>query len=592
MKTLEFGLDTFLPVTVDEAGRPISGDQVIRNTVEEAVLAETVGIDSFNIGEHYRTEFMDSAGHVVLAAIASRTERIRLGTAVTVLSTQDPVRLYTDFATLDAVSNGRAQLIVGRGSLTESFPLFGFDLADYEELFEEKLDLLVRLLREQPVTWSGNFRSALTNQFVSPPIPEGHIPTWVGVGGSPQSVVRAARFGLPLMLAVIAGKPERFAPYVELYKRALQQHGQPELPIGLHSLGFVAETDDEALEIQWPYYKEQFDWAARERGWRPPTYEQFLAEVDHGSMYVGSPETVANRIAAAMQTLSLSRFDLLYAVGRVPHDQRIATIELYGREVIPRVRELLAATPETGHAPAVRQELTMAVAATASADGVASAPNPEVDDLRLGIVGAGKYGTTLARAAIAAGYDVAISGSGPADDIALTVDVLAAGAHAATTDEVVRHADIIVLAVPTHRFRELSRDLFAGKILIDAMNYWQPVDGDDPELTTAPGGTSTIVQERFPSARVVKSLNQLGYHQLEENQRPKGEPDRIAIGAAGDDRLAVRKVMRLLDRLGFDPVDAGPLKNGSALEPDGSPIATTYSADQLSQLISLRTARD
>ena len=352
MKTPEFGLDTFLPVTVDGAGLPIGGDQVIRNTVEEAVIAETVGIDSFNIGEHYRREFMDSASHVILAAIASRTERIRLGTAVTVLSTQDPVRLYTDFATLDAVSNGRAQLIVGRGSLTESFPLFGFDLADYEELFEEKLDLLVRLLREQPVTWSGNFRSSLTNQFVSPPISEGHIPTWVGVGGSPQSVVRAARFGLPLMLAVIAGKPERFAPYVELYKRALQEHGQPELPIGLHSLGFVAETDDEALEIQWPYYKEQFDWAAQERGWRPPTYEQFLAEVDHGSMYVGSPETVANRIAAAMQALSLSRFDLLYAVGRVPHDQRIATIELYGREVIPRVRELLAATSEADHAPA------------------------------------------------------------------------------------------------------------------------------------------------------------------------------------------------------------------------------------------------
>jgi alkanesulfonate monooxygenase SsuD/methylene tetrahydromethanopterin reductase-like flavin-dependent oxidoreductase (luciferase family) len=169
----------------------------------------------------------------------------------------------------------------------------------------------------------------------------------VGVGGSPQSVVRAARFGLPLMLAIIAGKPERFAPYVELYKRALQQHGQPELPIGLHSLGFVAETDDEALKIQWPYYKEQFEWAARERGWRPPTYEQFLSEVDHGSMYVGSPETVANRIAATMNALSLSRFDLLYALGRVPHDLRMATIELYGREVIPRIRELLAAAPET-----------------------------------------------------------------------------------------------------------------------------------------------------------------------------------------------------------------------------------------------------
>jgi probable LLM family oxidoreductase len=346
MSTFEFGLDTFLPITVDRAGHPISGDQAIRNTVEEGVLAEAVGIDSFNIGEHYRTEFMDSAGHVVLAAIASRTERIRLGTAVTVLSTQDPVRLYSNFATLDAVSNGRAQLIVGRGSLTDSFPLFGFDLADYEELFEEKLDLLTRLLREQPVTWSGAFRSPLTEQFVSPPIPEGHIPTWVGVGGSPQSVVRAARFGLPLMLAIIAGRPERFAPYVELYKRALAQHGQPQLPVGLHTLGFVAGSDREAIEIQWPYYKEQFERAALERGWRPPTYEQFLAEVDHGSMYVGSPATVANRIATVVRTLSLSRFDLHYAIGRVPHDQRLAMIELYGREVIPRVRELLDATSE------------------------------------------------------------------------------------------------------------------------------------------------------------------------------------------------------------------------------------------------------
>jgi probable LLM family oxidoreductase len=350
----EFGLDTFMPVTVDDAGRPVSGDQVIRDTVEEAVLADSVGIDSFNIGEHYRTDFMDSASHVVLAAIAGRTERIRLGTAVTVLSTQDPVRVYNNFATLDAVSDGRAQLIVGRGSLTDSFPLFGFDLADYEELYEEKLDLLTRLLRDQPVTWSGDFRSALSDQVVSPPIPAGNIPTWVGVGGSPQSVLRAARFGLPLMLAVIGGNPKRFAPYVELYKRALADQGQPALPIGLHSLGFVAPTDEEAMEIQWPYYKEQFDQAARERGWRPPTYEQFLNEVDHGSMYVGSPETVAKRIAAAARTLQLSRFDLLYAVGRVPHAQRLATIELYGREVIPRVRELLAAAPAADDTLAAR----------------------------------------------------------------------------------------------------------------------------------------------------------------------------------------------------------------------------------------------
>lgn len=228
----------------------------------------------------------------------------------------------------------------------------------------------------------------------------------------------------------------------------------------------------------------------------------------------------------------------------------------------------------------------MAVAATELRQGLASATGREADDLRLGLVGAGKLGTTLARAAIAAGYDVAISGSGPADEIALTVDVLALGARAATTDEVLRHAAIIVLAVPTHRFRELPRDLFAGKILIDAMNYWEPVDGDDPELTAAADGTSMVVQERFRSARVIKSLNQLGYHQLEENRRSRGAPDRIAIGAAGDDQLAVRKVMRLLDRLGFDPVDAGPLKNGLTLEPDGSPMAVTYSADQLSKLVS------
>src|ERR1700676_1792943 len=185
----EFGLDTPAFVTVDEPGEELSGDVVIRNTIEEAVLADAVGIDSFNIGEHYRPDLMDSAGHVMLAAIAARTERIRLGTAVTVLSTQDPVRVYTEFATLDAVSNGRAQLIVGRGSLTESFPLFGYDLADYEDIFEEKLELLTRLLRDQPVTWSGKFRSPLTNQSVSPPLPEGHLPTWVGVGGIPQWVI-------------------------------------------------------------------------------------------------------------------------------------------------------------------------------------------------------------------------------------------------------------------------------------------------------------------------------------------------------------------------------------------------------------------
>jgi probable LLM family oxidoreductase len=353
---VEFGLDSFVPITVDESGKELSGDVVIRNTVEEAVLADAVGIDSFNIAEHYRLDMMDSAGHVILAAIAGRTKRIRLGTAVTVLSSQDPVRVYTQFATLDAVSDGRAQLIVGRGSLIESFRLFGYDLADYEELFEEKLDLLIRLLRHQPVTWSGKFRSALTDQYVSPPLPEGHLPTWVGVGGSPQSVIRAARFGLPLMLAVIGGPPGRFAPLAELYRRALEKYGQPRLPIGMHSHGYVARTDQEAVDMQWPHWAHVFERAAAERGWERPTMDRFLAEVADGSLYLGSPETVASKIAWVIRLLGLSRFDLAYATGRMPHEQKLATIELYGREVIPRVRELLT---ESGDAN-LREAMTHA----------------------------------------------------------------------------------------------------------------------------------------------------------------------------------------------------------------------------------------
>ncbi len=213
-------------------------------------------------------------------------------------------------------------------------------------------------------------------------------------------------------------------------------------------------------------------------------------------------------------------------------------------------------------------------------------PSAETGDFRLGIVGAGKLGTTIARMAVAAGYDVALSGSGPAERIALTVEVLAPGARAVSTGEVVRHADLIVLAVPTHRFRELPRDLFAGKILIDAMNYWEPIDGVDEELAAAPAGTSVVVQERFPSARVVKSLNQLGYHELEEGRRLPGMPDRIAIAAAGDDRAAVRAVLQLIVRLGFDAVDAGPLKAGVALGPDGPVFGLASSADELSSRLS------
>ena len=341
----EFGLDSFGEVSRDAAGRLLSDAETVRLMIDEAVLAESVGINAYNIGEHYRPGHVDSAGHVILAGIAGRTERLRLGTSVTVLSTQDPVRLYTQFATLNAVSNGRAQLIVGRASTTDSFPLFGFDLAEYETLFEEKLDLLMRLMREQPVTWSGTVRSALTDQQVQPAIVPDSIPVWVGVGGTPQSVIRAARYRLPLMLAIIGGPLSRFAPYVELYKRALDQFGHPLLPVGVHSLGLVAGTDEAARAAYWPEYKAAFEAVARERGFTPPTARQFDAEVATGALFVGSPETVAAKMAANIRRLGLSRFDLKYDIGHLSQAHRAASIELYGREVIPRVRALLAADP-------------------------------------------------------------------------------------------------------------------------------------------------------------------------------------------------------------------------------------------------------
>ncbi len=349
-RILDFGLDTFGETMVDGDGRHLSDAETIRVMMDEAVLAESVGIDSYNIGEHYRPDNVDSAGHVILAAIASRTTRLKLGTAVTVLSTQDPVRVYQNFATLDAVSNGRAQLVVGRASATDSFPLFGFNIEDYETLFEEKLDLLVKLLRSQPVTWSGTTRSALNNQLVKPTIAPGNIPTWVGVGGSPHSVLRAARHGLPLMLAIIGGKPSRFAPFVELYEKALEQLGQPQLPIGMHGIGHIAATDDEAVAAHWPQYQAVMSKMVEERGFPMPTPAQYEREVTYGALMVGSPETVAHKIVNAVKDLKLSRFDLKHDIGRLSRPDRAESIRLFGAEVIPRVRELLAAEPVASEA--------------------------------------------------------------------------------------------------------------------------------------------------------------------------------------------------------------------------------------------------
>ncbi|MGP3534313.1 LLM class flavin-dependent oxidoreductase [Microbacterium sp. RD1] len=341
---IQMGLDSFGEVATSH-GRVLSDAETVRLLVEEAQLAEASGLDVFNVGEHYREGNTDSATPVLLAAAAQATSRIRLGTAVTVLSTNDPVRMYQAFATVDAISGGRAEIVLGRGSAVDSFPLFGFDLAQYEELFEEKLDLFLRLQREERVTWSGRFRSPLVDARLQPRMREGGIPTWIGVGGSPASVIRAAQHGLPLMIAIIGGQPQRFADHVALYHRALAQFGRPALPVGQHSPGLVADTDEEARAVWWQHWRPVVEQLARERGFYEPTEERFLREVESGALYIGSPETVAQRIARSARDLSLSRFDLKYDVLHLPREARARSIELLGTTVLPRVRELLASQP-------------------------------------------------------------------------------------------------------------------------------------------------------------------------------------------------------------------------------------------------------
>jgi probable LLM family oxidoreductase len=337
---LELGLDTFGDITVDAAGRLLSPPQVIRHVVEEAVLADELGLDFIGLGEHHRPDFAISAPEVVLAAIAGRTSRIHLGSAVTVLSSDDPVRVFQRFATLDAISNGRAEVIVGRGSFIESFPLFGYDLADYQVLFEEKLALFAALLEEKPVTWSGTTRAPLQDQRALPPTETGSLRTWVGVGGSPESVVRAARYGLPLVLAIIGGEPLRFAPLVDLYHRALEQFGRETQPVAVHSPGYVAATDEQARDELWPHYAAMHARIGRERGWSPMTREQFdLTAGPDGALFVGSPETVAEKIVRVATELGLARFDLKYSAGTLPHENLMRCIELYGTKVAPMVQE-------------------------------------------------------------------------------------------------------------------------------------------------------------------------------------------------------------------------------------------------------------
>jgi probable LLM family oxidoreductase len=347
---LELGLDTFGDVTRGADGQPLPQAAALRHIVEEAVLADRVGIDFIGVGEHHREDFAVSAPEVVLAAIAARTTRIRMGSAVTVLSSDDPVRVFERFSTLHALSNGRAEVMLGRGSFIESFPLFGYDLNRYEELFDEKLELFAKLLREERVTWAGNTRAPLKEQRVFPRLGAGELKTWVGVGGTPESVVRAAHFGLPLMLSIIGGPAERFAPLVDLYRRALAKLGKPELPIGLHSPGYVADTDERARDELFADYKALRDRIGAERGLRRAmTREDFDLEVEQGALYVGSPETVARKIAATARLFGLRRFNLKYSAGQLPHERLMRCIELYGTQVAPLVHGALAtpARPET-----------------------------------------------------------------------------------------------------------------------------------------------------------------------------------------------------------------------------------------------------
>jgi probable LLM family oxidoreductase len=341
---VELGVYTFGDVLRDpRTGTTISPEQRMQNLLEEIELADQVGLDVFGLGEHHRPDYAVSAPSVVLAAAAARTSTIRLTSAVTVLSSEDPVRVFQQFATIDLLSGGRAEIMAGRGSFIESFPLFGYDLDDYDELFAEKLDLLLRLRDSVRVTWSGRHRAALVDQPVYPRPAQHRLPVWIAVGGNPQSVVRAGTLGLPLALAIIGGEPERFAPLAALHRRAAAQYGHGPLPVSINGHGFVADTSQAAADSFFATYAEVMTKLGRERGWGPMTRVQFDALTGlHGALAVGSPEQVAEKILFQHEVFGHQRYLMQSSLGAAPHREVLRSIELLGTEVAPLVRSELA----------------------------------------------------------------------------------------------------------------------------------------------------------------------------------------------------------------------------------------------------------
>jgi probable LLM family oxidoreductase len=337
---MELGIYTFAEMTPDpRTGRTVTPAERLRDLVEEVALADELGLDVFGVGEHHRPDFAVSAPAVVLAAAAERTRRIRLTSAVSVLSSDDPVRVFQDFATLDLLSGGRAEIMAGRGSFIESFPLFGYDLDDYDELFAEKLDLLLALRDSERVTWSGRHRPALDGQGVYPRPLQQRLPIWIAVGGTPQSVVRAGALGLPMALAIIGGMPERFAPFAELHRRAAVEYGHEPPALSINSHGFVADTSQAAADEAYPAFKTVMDKIGRERGWPPMTRAQFDASLDlRGSSFVGSPQQVIEKVLFQHEVFGHQRFLVQFSVGTLPHASIMRSIELFGTEVAPVVR--------------------------------------------------------------------------------------------------------------------------------------------------------------------------------------------------------------------------------------------------------------